>query len=386
MTQSYASPARDRSTEPAAEAPAPVMRAYSRVVQADLDRMLASLGGVLPAFAGTTLLVTGAGGFLMSYIAELFLAWNLRDAGPPCRVIALDNFKTGVPERLAHLEGRENFRILRRDVCEPLEIDEQVDWIVHGASIASPTVYRKFPLETISANVLGTQRILELARRNEARGVVVMSTSEIYGDPDPGAIPTPEDYRGLVSCTGPRACYDESKRLAETLAVTYHRLFGTPIKIIRPFNVYGPGLRLDDRRVLPDFMGCVLRNEPIELLSDGAPTRSFCYVSDAIDLLIRVLAADFVGDAVNVGNDEVEISMLDLAHVVARAGAEVLDRPRIEVHQRRSDDADYLVDNPQRRCPDLTRARGLFGGWSPQVRLEEGVARLFHHYVEKSEA
>lgn len=384
MTQIHASPASNLAAEPTTNAP-PVLRSYSRVVQDDVDQMLTSLRRVLPAFSGTTLLVTGAGGFLMSYIVELLLAWNARNAGRPCRVVALDNFKTGVPERLAHLEGLENFRILRRDVTEPMELDDRVDWIVHGASIASPTVYRKYPLETISANVVGTQRILELARRDEARGVVVMSTSEIYGDPDRDAIPTPEDYRGYVSCTGPRACYDESKRMAETLAVTYHRLFGTPIKIIRPFNVYGPGLRLDDRRVLPDFMGCVLRNEPIELLSDGAPTRSFCYVSDAIDLLIRALAADFVGDAINVGNDEVEISMLDLAHVVARAGAAVLDRPRIEVHRKRSDDIDYLIDNPQRRCPDLTRARGLFADWSPKVRLEEGVTKLFHHYVEKSE-
>lgn len=377
-------PSGNTRAEAAADAP-PAERFYSRVVQDDVDRMIASLGAVLPTFSGTTLLVTGAGGFLMSYIVDLVLAWNARTAGRPCRVIALDNFKTGAPERLAHLNGIENLRLLRRDVSEPLELDERVDWIVHGASIASPTVYRQFPLETISANVDGTRHILDLARRDEARGVVVMSTSEIYGDPDPHAIPTPEDYRGYVSSTGPRACYDESKRLAETLAVTYHRLYGIPTKIIRPFNVYGPGLRLDDRRVLPDFMGRVLRGQPIELLSDGVPTRSFCYVSDAIDLLTRTLAAGFAGDAINVGNDEVEISMLDLAHAVARAGAAVLRCPRIEVRQKRSEDADYLVDNPQRRCPDLTRARRLFPDWSPKIGLEEGVTRLFRHYVEKGE-
>lgn len=377
------SPARAETFVPGGR---PAMRFYSGVVEEDMRDLLADLAGVLPRFAGTTILVSGAGGFLMSYIVETLLAWNALDIGPPCRVIALDNFKTGVPERLAHLGGRGHFRILRHDVSHPLDLGEAVDWIVHGASIASPTVYRQFPLETIDANVGGTRHLLDLARRSGVRGVVVMSTSEIYGDPDPRFIPTPEDYRGYVSCTGPRACYDESKRMAETLAVTYHRLHGTPIKIVRPFNVYGPGLRLDDRRVLPDFMTCVLEDRPIELLSDGSPTRSFCYVSDAIALLMRTLASDFSGDAINVGNDEVEISMIDLARVVSGAGASVLGRPPIEVIHARSGDTDYLIDNPQRRCPDLTRARRLFPDWSPKVGLDKGIARFMQHLVEKARA
>ncbi|MET0588134.1 MAG: NAD-dependent epimerase/dehydratase family protein [Novosphingobium sp.] len=360
------------------------MKFYSRVTQQDIGELLTDLRAVLPAFSGTTVLVSGAGGFLMSYVVETLLAWNETGGGAPCRVIALDNFKTGLPERLAHLEGTSHFRLMRHDISTPLDVDEQVHWIVHGASIASPTVYRQFPLETISANVDGTRHLLELARKRDVRGIIVMSTSEIYGDPDPASIPTPEDYRGYVSCTGPRACYDESKRLAETLAVTYHRLYGTPVKIIRPFNVYGPGLRLDDRRVLPDFMTCLLEDRPIELLSDGAPTRSFCYISDATSLMIRTLASDFSGDAVNTGNDEVEISMRDLAEAVSRTGARVLSRPPIEVHHKPSEDADYLVDNPQRRCPDLTRARNLFPDWSPRIGLEEGLSRLTQHYVEKN--
>lgn len=363
----------------------PNMQFYSRIVESDVQELLTDLGAVLPKFSGTTVLVSGASGFLMSYIVETLLAWNASNAGQPCRVIAVDNFKTGLPERIAHLEHLENFRVLRHDISDPLDLDEPVHWIVHGASIASPIVYRQYPLETISANVDGTKHLLDLAEKNDVRGIVVMSTSEIYGDPDPSAIPTPEDYRGSVSCTGPRACYDESKRMAETLAVTYNRLFDTPIKIIRPFNVYGPGLRLDDRRVFPDFMGCVLENKSIEILSDGAPTRSFCYISDAIALLMRTLASNFVGDAINVGNDEVEISMLDLAGVVSRAGSAVLGRPPINVLHKRSDDADYLVDNPQRRCPDLTRARSLFPDWTPKVGLEDGVTRLFHHFAEKRE-
>ncbi|MCJ8159301.1 NAD-dependent epimerase/dehydratase family protein [Sphingomonas sp. LaA6.9] len=360
------------------------MQFYSRVVENDVKALLSDLVEVLPRFAGTTVLVTGAGGFLMSYIVETLLAWNETGSGDACRVIALDNFKTGVPERLAHLEALPNFRLVRHDISDPLDLDEPVDWIVHGASIASPTVYRQYPLETISANVDGTRHLLELARRSLTRGMIVMSTSEIYGDPHPDFIPTPEDYRGYVSCTGPRACYDESKRMAETLAVTHHRLFGTPIKLVRPFNVYGPGLRLDDRRVLPDFMTCVLEDRPIELLSDGAPTRSFCYVSDAIALMMRTLASDFAGDAINTGNDEVEISMRDLAEAVSRTGASVLGRAPIAVRYQASEDSDYLVDNPQRRCPDLSRARHLFPDWSPKVGLEDGLSRLIQHLVEKN--
>ena len=362
------------------------MPAHSSIVAGDVAHLLHDLQGVLPRFAGTTILVTGAGGFLMSYIVETLLAWNGTGAGQPCRVIALDNFQTGLPERLAHLARLPHFTMLRHDIARPLDLAGPVDWVVHGASIASPTVYRRFPLETISANVDGTRHMLELARAKAARGVIIMSTSEIYGDPHPDFIPTPEDYRGNVSCTGPRACYDESKRMAETLAVTYHRLYGTPVKIVRPFNVYGPGLRLDDRRVLPDFLTCLLEDRPIELLSDGAPTRSFCYVSDAIALMLRTLASDFAGDAINTGNDAVEISMRDLAEAVSRTGARVLGRPPIPVRHRASEDADYLVDNPQRRCPDLTRARRLFPDWSPRVCLDEGLTRFIRHLVERQRA
>ena len=350
-----------------------------------MEWLLSDLRMVLPQFAGTTILVTGAGGFLMSYIVDTLLAQNATRAGKPCRVIAVDNFKTGLPERLSHHEGVRDFRILKHDVSMPLEIDEPIDWIVHGASIASPTVYRQFPLETIKANVYGTQHLLELARKKSAHGMIIMSTSEIYGDPDPKFIPTPEDYRGYVSCTGPRACYDESKRMAETLGVTYFRLYNIPIKLVRPFNVYGPGLRLDDKRVLPDFVSCVLDDKPIELLSDGSPTPVSSATSATATWLIMwtLSLSDFVGDAINVGNDEIEISMLHLARVLSRVGANALRRSPNEVRHRVSADADYLIDNPQRRCPDLTRARRFFPDWSPKVGLEDGVSRLFHHVIEK---
>jgi dTDP-glucose 4,6-dehydratase/UDP-glucuronate decarboxylase len=355
---------------------------FSRVVAEDVELLLHDLRDVLPRFAGTTLLVTGASGFLMSYIVDVVMAWN-ETADRPCHVLALDNLSTGLPDRLAHHDGSPHLRFIKHDIAQPLELDEPVHWIVHGASIASPTVYRQFPLETIDANVSGTRHMLDLAEKQGVRGIIVMSTSEIYGDPEPAMIPTPEDYRGNVSCTGPRACYDEGKRMAETLAMTYFRLHGTPVKLIRPFNVYGPGLRLDDKRVLPDFMTQVLNDRPIVMLSNGGPTRAFCYISDAIALMIRVLASDISGEPFNTGNDEREISMADLAGTVAKVGAQVLDRTPVEVEFKVSRDEDYLVDNPERRLADLSKARGQFPDWNPRVTLEEGLERTFRHHLEK---
>ena len=357
---------------------------FSKVVDEDVRSIVGELKRDLTALSGTTVLVTGAAGFLMGYLVDVLMAWNALGAGVPCRVLALDNFKTGAPARLAHHQGAAQIRFLTHDISQPLELDEPVHWMVHGASIASPTVYRQFPLETLDANVGGTRLLLELARTNPTLGVVIMSTSEIYGDPDPAFIPTPEDYRGFVSCTGPRACYDEGKRVAETYAMTYFRMFGVPVKLVRPFNVYGPGLRLDDRRVLPDFMTQVLDDLPIVLLSDGRPTRAFCYIADAISLLLRIMLADAPGEAFNVGSDEREISMFDLARLTSRIGAAVVGRPAIGVEAQQSPDRDYLVDNPQRRLADLAKARRWFPTWSPKVPLEDGLARTFQHHLEKA--
>jgi dTDP-glucose 4,6-dehydratase/UDP-glucuronate decarboxylase len=205
--------------------------------------------------------------------------------------------------------------------------------------------------------------------------LLYISTSEIYGDPDAAHIPTREDYRGNVSCTGPRACYDESKRMAETLCSTYYSLYGVPVKVIRPFNVYGPGQRLDDKRIIPDLISAALERRPLELFSDGRATRSFCYVSDAIRALWHILLSDTNGEAFNVGNDEREITIGMLAELVREAAGP----PQLEILHRASEDKHYLTDNPQRRCPDLTKLRGRFP-WTPNVPLAEGLERTLRSY------
>jgi dTDP-glucose 4,6-dehydratase/UDP-glucuronate decarboxylase len=350
------------------------MSTVSAVIREDAAVVVDELEAELAALGDTSLLLTGAGGFLGSYLLDVLAAFNRRSARP-CRVIAVDNFQTGLPARLGHLAGEAHVELRTHDVTRPLPLDPSPAWILHAASIASPTFYRRFPLETIDVNVTGTRQCLDLARRG-ARSVLYLSTSEIYGDPSPDRIPTAEDYRGNVSCTGPRACYDESKRLAETLCTTYHRLYGTPVKIVRPFNVYGPGQRLDDRRIIPDLMSAALAGDPIVLLSDGRATRSFCYASDAVRAILLLLVSDADGEAFNVGNDR-EISIGALAELMADVAAP----PRLRVEYRVSEDRDYLADNPQRRCPDLRKLRTRTR-WRPRVELEDGLRRTLRSYRE----
>jgi UDP-glucuronate decarboxylase len=349
-------------------------------IGADVEEIIARVGDGFRKLSGTTLLVTGANGFLCSYFVDTVAALNETVLNPRCRIIALDNFKVGLPERLAHLGGRDDISFVRHDISQPPGLD-QVDWIIHGASIASPVFYRQYPLETISANVNGTWQLLELSRRTPVRSMLYLSTSEIYGDPDPAFIPTPEEYRGQVSCTGPRACYDESKRLAETLCMTYFRQHGTPVKIMRPFNVYGPGQRLDDGRIIPDLIGAAVRREPIVIYSDGRATRAFCYVSDAVSAMWHVLLSDADGEIFNVGNDQEEIEI----RAVAERLRQVAGPPLLEIEYRKSADAHFVTDNPQRRCPDLSRLRRQFS-WAPEVDLARGLERTLSANLEQLQA
>jgi dTDP-glucose 4,6-dehydratase/UDP-glucuronate decarboxylase len=344
------------------------VEALDPVTAGDIEEIRTRAAGAIARLAGRTVLVTGGEGFLPSYLVDALLAANDAGPGPACSVICMDNRATADPSRLSHREGRDDFRLVIHDVTEPVDLDGDVDVVVHAASIASPTWYRERPLETIDVNVTGTRRMLDLARDRAASRFVLFSSSEIYGDPPPDRVPTAEDYWGHVSCTGPRACYDESKRLGETLATTYHRLHGLPVTIVRPFNVYGPRLRLDDRRVVPDFVRDALESRPITVHSDGRVTRSFCYVTDAAVAILGLLAGDAACEAYNVGNDE-EVSIGELAEIVDELSGNGLG-VRYEV----SDDPAYLVDNPSRRAPDLGKLRAALD-WEPRVSLREGIAR-----------
>jgi UDP-glucuronate decarboxylase len=347
------------------------MSGPGEIIEEDVERIIAA-NPRLSELGGKSILVTGGAGFLGAYFLDVFDRLN-GSLGRKAEIICLDSFISGTPKRIAHLEGK--VRLIKGSITDPLPTGVRPDYILHCASIASPIFYRQHPIETMDANVSGTRNLLEFARASRISGMVFFSTSEIYGDPPPGSIPTPEGYRGNVSCTGPRACYDESKRFGETLCVNFNRVHKIPVKTVRPFNVYGPGLRIDDKRVIPDFFSDGFAGKGITLLSDGSATRSFCYVSDAIDGFLKVMLDGKPGEAYNVGNDSEEISMLELARKVSALFG------GLEVEFQKSQDRDYLTDNPQRRCPDLRKIREELG-FRPAVALDEGLLRMKGWYEQ----
>lgn len=345
------------------------------VVLTDIIEIVDKIKNDLQILEGKTILIAGAAGFLPSYMVHTLAYANTNLFKKPAKIICLDNFRTGKRQKLKVWEKRKDIKLINADITKKVLIQESVDYIIHGASIASPVWYRKFPLETVDVNVGGTRNLLDLAKEKKIKGFLYLSSSEIYGDPFAKFIPTNEDYWGNVSPTGPRACYDESKRLAETLCMIYWRNFSVPIKIIRPFNTYGPGLRLDDGRVVPDFISNALSKKPITILSDGRATRSFCYISDAIVAMFLILLNKVRGEAYNVGNDE-EVSIKNLAKTINNVAGN-----KAGVQFNKSPDKAYLTDNPQRRVPNLTKTKQLTK-WTPQVSLKEGVRRTLRYYRE----
>ncbi len=356
---------------------------------------LAYIGGALAAdfeqMAGSRLLITGGAGFLGHYLVQAVLVWN-RGAGRdrPIAVTVYDNYVRGVPAWLTALQGDRSLTVVQHDMTLPLPSDlGDFEYIIHAASIASPTYYRKYPIETMDANVNGLRALLEYARRQResnrpVRGFLFFSSSEIYGDPPPAHIPTPETYRGYVSCTGPRACYDEAKRYGETLCVNFAQAVGIPVKVARPFNNYGPGLKITDRRALPDFARDIFANRDIVLFSDGSPRRTFCYVADAVIGYYRTLVRGRSGEAYNIGVEAPEVSIAELAGQVVALARELVGYSGRVVH-RVPEDGNYLLDNPGRRCPLILKARTELA-YNPTVSLPEGLRRSLLWYRDNRAA
>lgn len=343
------------------------------IIEEDVKYIYGELKEKLSKVEGTTWLISGGGGFIASYILDLINYCNNNVFKKPCKIICIDNFITGIPDRIEHLKGNQNIDMRMLDISKDIDISDNIDYIIHAASIASPTFYRKYPIETIETNVLGLMNLARIGIVKKVKSMLFFSTSEIYGNPSVDNIPTKEDYNGNVSCTGPRACYDESKRLGETLCVNYYQQYALPAKVVRPFNIYGPGLRIDDKRVIPDFFNDAINKDKITMLSCGTPTRSFCYISDAVTGFVSALLSDCNGQAFNIGNDEKEISMRDLAVEVS----EIVGNVKLDFAQ--SEDEKYLIDNPQRRCPDLSKSKNILG-YNPKICLREGLEKLYTWY------
>jgi UDP-glucuronate decarboxylase len=339
------------------------------LLQSDIEEICASLGPLANEFSGKRILITGARGFLGRYLTDVFVRLNATKLSAPCEVIAIDNLVTA-GQMGAEVPADRQIAFVNHDIIKPFYPERPVDFVLHLAGIASPYYYRKWPLETLEVATTGLKNVLDLAKASGAR-LLFFSSSEIYGNPDAAHVPTTESYHGYVSCLGARACYDESKRLGETLVRIYHTQFGVKGMIVRPFNVYGPGMQKFDYRVLPNFAGRILAGEPINVYGDGEQTRTFCYVTDAIRGFLQVLVGGQPGEPYNVGNPHPEISMLGLVEVIRKS------MPHLKVEHRLIEHPDtYPADEPQRRCPDITKAR-LQVGYEPQVNLEEGLRRFF---------
>jgi UDP-glucuronate decarboxylase len=336
-----------------------------------------SIIGKREDFVEASVVVTGCAGFLGFYFLQYLVRYAERIG--VTKIIGLDSFLLGKPKWLIDLVTDypllldiRAFDISEADIRQ-VEGATDASFVIHAASVASPSFYRKYPIETIDANVWGLRSLLEVYRgRKTLKGLLFFSSSEIYGDPDHQFIPTDEEYRGNVSCHGPRACYDESKRFGETLCWVYAKQFGMPITVARPFNNYGPGMRIGDKRLPADFAKCVLENKDIVILSDGTPTRTFCYVSDAIaGYFLCLLHGKY--DYFNIGVGGPEIAVRDLARLYQFAGNEILGYSG-QVHYEASGDPDYMTDNPNRRCPAIAKAETILG-YRPSIPVGDGVYR-----------
>jgi dTDP-glucose 4,6-dehydratase len=308
---------------------------------------------------GKRVVITGVAGFIGSHLADTLL-----DRG--FSIVGIDNLITGDLRNIAHLVNRD-FLFIKHDVTNYIYVDGPVDYVLHWASPASPIDYLEHPIPTLKVGALGTHKALGLAK---AKGATFMlaSTSEVYGDPLEH--PQTESYWGNVNPIGPRGVYDEAKRFAEAIAYAYHRYHGVPVRIVRIFNTYGPRMRVNDGRAVPTFIGQALRGEDITVFGTGSQTRSFCYISDLVDGIVRLMLSD-VNDPVNIGNPD-EMTIEDIATTIIRmigSSSRVVYRP-------------LPTDDPKVRRPDITRARTLLG-WEPKVRLEEGLERTIGYFKSK---
>ena len=306
------------------------------------------------------MLITGGAGFIGSHLCDCFVTEGHT-------VLCLDNFITGEEGNIAHLASQPNFKLIRHNISKPIEMADSLDYVLHFASPASPPDYLKYPIQTMKVGSLGTLNALGIAKTKKSK-FLLASTSEVYGDPE--IHPQPESYWGHVNPIGPRGVYDEAKRFAEALTMAYHREHGIDTRIVRIFNSYGPRMRMNDGRAIPNFITQALSGEPITVYGDGSQTRSFCFISDLVEGLHRLMKSD-LHDPVNIGNSQ-EMSLLELAKVILRltgSSSPLVFKP-------------LPVDDPKVRCPDIRLAREKLP-WEPSMKLEEGLTRTVAWFRQK---
>ena len=351
------------------------------VVLDDCADIVDRLGEDVARFSGKTVLITGAAGMLPAYLVDTLA--HLNDTNrlrKPVQVLAVMRSPDSNESRLHHLRGRRDIQFILADAARPFQVEEQVHFLVHAASAASPAAYRADPVGTLEVNSMGTKHVLDLARRDRAESVLFFGTSEVYGSPDPAHIPTPETYVGSTQWLGGRACYVEGKRFGEALCAAAWEQEKIPAKIVRPFHVQGPGLRLSDGRVVAELIRLGIEGEPFALKSDGKATRTYGYISDAAYAFFRVLLSAENGEAFNVGAEGPETSMLELATIISRIFG------RTEPVRTSTDSAaTHLANAPNRARPDLTKIRERLGV-TQKVSLEAGLERTIHWHRARAGA
>ena len=318
-------------------------------------------------FSGKTVLLSGGSGFIGRYFVEVFRRLNAGILSKPVHVIILDNLITG-KTGFAKQSNDENIEFITHDIIKPFQYNGKLDFVIHAAGIASPYYYRAFPMETLDVAITGTRNMLELSEASDAR-FIFFSSSEIYGDPEIKNVPTSENYRGNVSCQGPRACYDESKRVGETITYIFHTQIGVKTNVIRPFNIFGPGMLENDYRVLPNFAGKIKKGLPLQIYGDGSQTRTFCYITDAMFGFFMVILKGIPGESYNIGNSNPEISMIGLVEKIEKVLSKKLVYHLIDYPDS------YPQDEPMRRSPDISKAQ-IQLGFDPGVEIENGLSKF----------
>ena len=332
----------------------------------DIELIINNTKKIAKFFNGKKILLTGGNGFLGKYFIEYFERLNLI-LSKPVKLIVYDITFNKVKKN-------KNIKLIKKDVSKPFTTSEKFDIIIHAAGIASPFYYRKKPIETIEVSIQGIKNCLKLAKKNNSK-LIYFSTSEIYGDPPNKFVPTKESFKGNVSSIGPRSCYDESKRLGETFCYVYSNYYNVHTNIIRPFNVYGPGMKQDDYRIFPNFISSLLNKKELHIYGSGKQTRTYCYITDAIEGFLKVISLGKFGEVYNIGNENPEVSIKEVINILKKIDKNIkykkIDYPE-----------SYPDDEPQRRCPDLSKARNHLN-YSPNVRLEKGL-KYFYSWAKQN--
>ncbi len=348
---------------------------YNGIIEEDIKTIM---NAELPwhEFSDKIILITGANGFLPAYMVETLLALKKFIGFGPSKIICLVRNIHAAQKRFAQYKNRHDLEWIVQDVCDPLKIESKIDYIIHAASQASPKYFGKDPIGTLSANVFGTANVLNLAAKNNVKGFLFLSSSEVYGLVAPTQIPLTENSYGHIDPLNVRACYAESKRMGETMCIAWMHQYAVPIKIARIFHTYGPGMKLDDGRVFADFVSDVVQGSNIVLNSDGQASRAFCYLSDATIAFFTLILKGEIGQAYNVGNDKAEIRIRDLASLLVSLYPE----RKLKVSKRdESAMPGYLKSPFNRHVPDINKIKQL--GWHPQIDLREGFRRTIGSFL-----